>query len=566
MVPDTRNGRSGTKTPRRVQWTSDSHIASTRPIPAMPCSSSGTLDETNINEVRAALEQHHRNPKKRRPPRPVSTASTASSADEIQGGTDEDYDYRLDIDPPGEPLEAQTTVDSAGSNTERRNLENILDNGINEHVTAHIGLGETDGLPNVRQDEKQDELNEARNIVRAHTGKWGVLRRRVRGAGAVNRAFAHRKTSQDPEKAANDQDAFASRYPEPDDPSHRDRHEHGNHLGMPPIPGGASVLSSLLALYGQLPSRSTSVISSRASSDSGESDTEERRRQLSDDSNHRDREVVVEQSNAPESDAHPDIINHKRRPSQAGEHPLDTHHPSESAPSLSNRSTSPRFRRRLDDAIIHLHDRRRPKSARSGAGVIGALIQETGNISGAATPAASALTPAASRPGYQLSRYSVPDVNIPASTALDHPWRPHSRQNSRPASIHSSTAVSRDGESPSDDRAFHKIASSDDMLVMKNEKKRPKETALDSLGRFSGRALKESGQALKQTEKWILSGGKTPLVTPPEAEYFSRPLTEDERRRKEWEAEKKRRKRQKEARKKQEIFVSCDGTVQTSLS
>jgi hypothetical protein len=92
---------------------------------------------------------------------------------------------------------------------------------------------------------------------------------------------------------------------------------------------------------------------------------------------------------------------------------------------------------------------------------------------------------------------------------------------------------------------------------------------LDSLGRLpasvlkeSGHALKEGGQALKNAEKWILSAGKTPLTTPPADKmgtdgFFPRVMTEDERRRKEWEAEKKRRKKAKEARKKKEIFVSA---------
>ncbi|CAE6488452.1 unnamed protein product [Rhizoctonia solani] len=52
----------------------------------------------------------------------------------------------------------------------------------------------------------------------------------------------------------------------------------------------------------------------------------------------------------------------------------------------------------------------RPAAARSGAGVFGGLIASTGNITGAATPAASALGAEAKRPGYHLSRYSAENV------------------------------------------------------------------------------------------------------------------------------------------------------------
>lgn len=93
-------------------------------------------------------------------------------------------------------------------------------------------------------------------------------------------------------------------------------------------------------------------------------------------------------------------------------------------------------------------------------------------------------------------------------------------------------------------------------------KKRPKTGLhLESLAQLPIAAVKGGGKQIKNAEKWLL-GGKTPLgSTPPEkggADYFSRPLTEDERRRKEWEAEKKKRKKAREARKKQEIFVSAN--------
>lgn len=47
----------------------------------------------------------------------------------------------------------------------------------------------------------------------------------------------------------------------------------------------------------------------------------------------------------------------------------------------------------------------RPAAARSGGGVFGALIANTGNLMGAAAPAASTIGPTVKRSGYHLSRY-----------------------------------------------------------------------------------------------------------------------------------------------------------------
>ncbi|KAF7358538.1 DUF1212-domain-containing protein [Mycena venus] len=54
-----------------------------------------------------------------------------------------------------------------------------------------------------------------------------------------------------------------------------------------------------------------------------------------------------------------------------------------------------------------------PKKPRNSAGVLGALIASTGNISGAAAPVPSQLAPNIKRPGYHLSRYSVQEDDAP---------------------------------------------------------------------------------------------------------------------------------------------------------
>jgi hypothetical protein len=111
-----------------------------------------------------------------------------------------------------------------------------------------------------------------------------------------------------------------------------------------------------------------------------------------------------------------------------------------------------------------------------------------------------------------------------------------------------------------------KVHSSDDMLAMKEKVRNRSGLRLDTLGKMPMQAVMASGQALKtgantvrNAEKWVMSGGKTPLITPPGERrgdsYFGRPMTEEDRLRKEREAEKKRRRKAKEARKKQEIFI-----------
>jgi hypothetical protein len=531
---------------------------------------SNTVDANNLRHLDTALERHRsRTSGKKRPPSMLSSHAS-SAGDELTDG--EDYDYRLDVDPPH-----LRPVTSAGSQTnpESNSLQQLLGNDINQHVTEYIPLGEVDGLPNL-QNAHHTDRDTAKDLVRAHTSKWGTLRRRVRGAGQVKGAFGRRESA-DPEKDESArQEAFAARYPEPgqrgdddedgDDQDRRPRHVPGMNA-MPQIPGGASVLSSLLALYGQQnepDSAPTSAASSRPTSDDEDSSEDERRRVAAIKST-RKQSLFQRKSSAGDDDAPQERQPLETKP--AAEFGIGMQHRSKSTTSLADRME----RREADRGFFsvlrrakeQIEDFDRPDAARSGAGVFGALMQNTANLSGVATPAASALTPAARRPGYQLNRFSLPALDEPVRPKnWRPPSRPGSRAGSRPGSIHSSTAVStgsRDEDSPSDKKLqLSKTLSSDDIVSMKG-KKTPKTLALDSLHKLPGAALKEGAHTLKNAEKWILSGGKTPLLTPPEkalTDYFTRPLTEDELRRREREKEKKRRKKAKEARKKQEIYVS----------
>lgn len=68
----------------------------------------------------------------------------------------------------------------------------------------------------------------------------------------------------------------------------------------------------------------------------------------------------------------------------------------------------------------------RPNAAKSSAGVFGGLMLSANNLAGVAAPAANTLAPLATRPGYHLSRYSVPEPPT---------HRRRSRDNSRPTSF-----------------------------------------------------------------------------------------------------------------------------------
>ncbi|KAJ7214244.1 hypothetical protein B0H12DRAFT_367563 [Mycena haematopus] len=63
-----------------------------------------------------------------------------------------------------------------------------------------------------------------------------------------------------------------------------------------------------------------------------------------------------------------------------------------------------------------------PKKPRNSAGVVGALIASTANISGVAAPVPSQLAPNLKRPGYHLSRYSLEADDVPqAKPARERP-------------------------------------------------------------------------------------------------------------------------------------------------
>jgi uncharacterized membrane protein YjjP (DUF1212 family) len=474
--------------------------------------------------------------------------------------SDEDYDYRLDQDPV-------VSDEDYDGNDLHHTEEKLLDAGANDHVTTYVPLGETDGLPSLPTQETSKDA--AADLVRAHSSRWGILRRRV-NSGSVKRqaragegtdtAAGHghshneTRTDVDGEKRTSDE----ALNPAPPPPRLNPSLNPPPGSGMPPIPGGTSVLGTLLTLYHQqqLDSAGTTPASSRPASIVSSFDSL--------DGHEHEHHPSWSEKHLPWKRRH---ASHASRTSEDYTSPPGhEHRRTTSNTSIADRPTTPRDAGLLGSfarAVDNFRDDR-PKAARSSAGVFGALIQNTGAVAAVAAPTASTLIPSASKPGYRLQRFNLGEES-PA------PSLPVSRAGSRPGSIHSSTAEHTAHASPVRPETTnatptglkapeHDLGggsgsppskSSDNLLMMKKPR-RPHSLNLNL--------------NLKSAEKFM-----RPLVMTPEREgttpgggggggggdYFSREkhMTEDDRRRKEWEAEKRRRKRAKEQRKKQEVFI-----------
>ncbi len=365
----------------------------------------------------------------------------------------DDYDYRLDPDPGDVETEGQ----------EEETIHKLLKPEGADHVQWHVQLGETDGLPTYRPEES------AAALVSEHTGKgrWSSLRRRVRSGSVA-------KKGREPEGETG-AETRASANPPLSAPKPQ--------LGMPHLPGGTSVLSSLLALYNNqqhLESGATSAASTPASSrPPSPTESPERGRE----------KAKRKRSKSP----------WRRSPSGT---PPRTGTPEDIK---RNRSAQSLIR-----VVNELRDDR-PRQARSGAGVFGALVANTATMAAPAAPASSTLVPSATKPGYQLNRYELKESPLPSPRASFAASRPSSRPNSA-LGAHESPRSSIFGE----ERAH----STDNLVEMRKRRSRP---------------------------PLLPTRSKEKVLTAEQAE--------DERRRKEWEGEKKRRKKAKEARKKQEVYI-----------
>ncbi|KAJ9091835.1 hypothetical protein QFC19_008949 [Naganishia cerealis] len=243
-------------------------------------------------------------------------------------------------------------------------------------------------------------------------------------------------------------------------------------------------------------------------------------------------------------------------------------------------------KRAADRLGIDIEDDRH-KSARSGAGVFGALIQNTGNLSGVAAPAASTLVPDARRAGFTLARYSY--VADPVLTEHSEQSRPNSVFSGRPSSLYARSEShlplgDNDRGSPDSSRdtrvetegmgLLARATTTDDRDMMPSRPshaalpatsgglKRPNRPFSLGISKLSHMPMPHTpgGSAFK-TASHFFSGSRSHNTTPTSAfsdkdsDYFgekARLFDEEERRRKE---EKRRKKKAKDKKRKQEIFV-----------
>lgn len=251
--------------------------------------------------------------------------------------------------------------------------------------------------------------------------------------------------------------------------------------------------------------------------------------------------------------------------------PFSKSHKSHSHGSLIDmaRSSSPKIfggvKKTVDKFGLELDEWERPKNAKSGAGVFGALAQSTSSLSGIATPAASTLAPNAQRPGYSLSRFS-----LDGRKSQDRPSRPQSlfeRSSTPPHGSGNGDNGSPDSRTGMIDHPGLPRASTTDMGSkpgkMEGSKSRPlKGFNMKSLSDLTHLPITPGSGHFKS----IIGAGRKSQAGSPSSEYggdyFSEKhrlhekyKSEDDRKREKWEAEKKKRKKAKEKKKQQEIFI-----------
>lgn len=489
----TQPAHPGARTPRRVQWTTD-HVINVPP-------------ET-VDDEKAEVELSEHGP----------DLAHVNRALESFGRDDEDYDYRLDPD-PGEVEDDRPSGDNEGETIQRLLKPDGADN-----VAAHVQLGETDGLPSWHPEDS--ETSTATKLVHKHTGKWSSIRRRVRsgsiarkGRGTEDAKSEGDASMRDAEKALAPigEDAGAEPRVSANPPLNAPLRQ----AGIPQLPGGTSVLSSLLALYNTqqqaLDSANTSAATTPQSSRPPSPEKEEEHGSRGRSKKRRSKSPWRRRDSSANSIG--------LTPPRIDTPDFDHKHRTKSSSSLINSVSR----------VVHDFRDDRPRQARSGAGVFGALVANTATMAAPAAPASSTLVPSSTKPGYHLNRYSLKE-----SPPLPSP--PHRvgsgfnfGMDSRPGSSVGLNSHREKSESPSRpvswvstdirDEPHAHADSTDNLIEMRSRNRKPRPSPLNIV-------------PVKSKEK-LLS---------PEAR-------EDERRRKEWEAEKKRRKKAKEARKKQEVYI-----------
>lgn len=245
-----------------------------------------------------------------------------------------------------------------------------------EHLP--IPSGERDGLPLPAGKRGRTFTREAAKLVAMHKAKNAFLGRKPGQSHADASASSSADTS--PVRSKN--------VPGPSKSALKAREalyndEHTISTPAPPVPGGSGVLSTLLKLYEQPQSNHSSQAT-----------------------------LVAGSSRAPSPDHLETSPNVPTASPQRSQHRAPATLDTPPAFSEKRQRSNPQLSGFFKDAAVKWHDYRddRPATAKSHAGVFGALGASSFALAGAATPTGSTVAPAPQRPGFRLSRYSMPEV------------------------------------------------------------------------------------------------------------------------------------------------------------
>lgn len=623
-------GASGSRTPaRRVQWTTD-HIVNLPPLSSSPKEAeevelqplgpnadgvaTHTVHPSNLPEVDSALERFQR---RRSRPSQLSLASGVSSADlsDIASGDgdEEDYDYRLDVageraaeeahrHPFRNPNHKAPDAEEGEHNTE----QDLLDNPLRENVDHYVPLGETDGLPG----QAAQDLAKAHDIVRAHTGRWAGLRRRVmrgsvkkKGAGdSHDHTDKNGQSSDLNEKSRTSTDTTNS--DRPLNPSNSDLDAHLG--GTRAVTGGlsegpTSVLGTLLQLQALendhsrpgtgLSTATTTAVNSVATTPSSSRPpsplTDSPREEICDpmppcqpqsSGDHSPHQPHAPQPVRPHHHRGWSMWSRSSSPESSHGAAFGKHHRTKSAQSLADRvaHSDQGFFGTLNKFHNHFNDR--PKASRSAGGTIGGLVASTGAMAAPLAPdrAANVINPR--RPGVVFDKYHLDEPTVRptrrsvASETKSLPGTPMPgtpmRVSSPPPPTSSPNNFAQKTENNSED-FLPRHKSADDMLAMRNGTASDSMTTLSTgvptaplstpaegpiMMKTSKQAhwkvptpLKSPASGLKKAEKWVEH--RAPISRQKTREAS---MTEEEkdkvRRRKELKAKKEREKRKAKER------------------
>ncbi|KAJ7860246.1 hypothetical protein B0H14DRAFT_3624004 [Mycena olivaceomarginata] len=371
---DSPRGATGSKTPRKVQWM-DTHEE--RPEDSTHALDEHGRDPSAFQTLTTALERHQ-SASPTVPPRIHYFPPRRGALPPIN--TDH---------PPSNPAPALSTASDSEFSAPPSPTHEVPGN--------YIGPQEDAGLPGT-SDLEDYSRRAANQVVRAHTTRKGFFG----GFGARRHAKKQRAR-----EGGDDYNSDYTRAHSWTASSDVEQDLHSAELTNPALGGGGGLLSALLTLYND--AGPPSGTSTPAASTPGTEEPPEL-------------PWVTPPPAAKTFSSLAQVDEDERAPGTARTSPSERGSSTPPSPRADPVGRShPRSGSQSSLAKFHLLPSKKP---RNGAGVLGALIASTGNISGVAAPVPSQLAPNIKRPGYHLSRYSVqeddsmPPISAPSTPGL----------------------------------------------------------------------------------------------------------------------------------------------------